>query len=85
MRVKFAGGDNGHNGLRSIRTSLATGDWYRIRVGVGRGRGDAAGHVLARFSGAERSELPDLLDRVAACTDSLVRRGLGPTQNDFNS
>ena len=36
MRVKFAGGDNGHNGLRSIRASLGTGDFYRVRVGVGR-------------------------------------------------
>ena len=36
LRVKFGGGDNGHNGLKSIRKSLGGGDYYRVRVGVGR-------------------------------------------------
>ena len=36
LRVKRGGGDNGHNGLRSIRASLGgAGDFYRVRVGVG--------------------------------------------------
>jgi PTH1 family peptidyl-tRNA hydrolase len=30
MRLKFAGGDNGHNGLRSLRQSFGTGDFYRL-------------------------------------------------------
>ena len=33
MRVKLGGGDNGHNGLRSLRGSLGTGDFYRVRLG----------------------------------------------------
>ena len=36
IRVKFGGGDNGHNGLRSIRSALGAGDFFRVRVGVGR-------------------------------------------------
>ena len=36
MRVKLGGGDNGHNGLRSMRSSLGTGEFHRVRVGVGR-------------------------------------------------
>ena len=45
LRVKLGGGDNGHNGLRSLRSSLGTGDFYRVRAGVGRppGRQDAGG------------------------------------------
>ena len=45
-------GDNGHNGLRSIRPSLGTGEFYRVRVGIGRppGRQDPADFVLADFS-----------------------------------
>lgn len=86
MRVKFGGGDNGHNGLKSVRRSLGTGDWYRVRLGVGRSQGgDTAGHVLSRFSGAERKTLPDFLDTAAAAVESLIQQGLDRTQSEFNS
>ncbi len=53
LRVKFGGGDNGHNGLRSIRRSLGAGDFYRVRIGVGRppGRQDPADFLLSNFPG----------------------------------
>jgi len=85
LRLKFGGGDNGHNGLKSIRSSLSTGDWYRVRVGVGRGRGDTKDHVLAGFSGAERKELPDLLAQAATSVERLISVGLAQTQSEFNS
>ncbi|MFN8125486.1 MAG: aminoacyl-tRNA hydrolase [Candidatus Nanopelagicales bacterium] len=85
LRVKFGGGDNGHNGLKSIRRSLDTGDWYRIRVGVGRGRGDTADHVLARFARHEAAPLAELVDTAGDCVESLIGNGLELTQNRFNS
>jgi PTH1 family peptidyl-tRNA hydrolase len=44
IRIKLGGGDNGHNGVRSLRRSLGTGDFHRIRLGIGRppGRQDPA-------------------------------------------
>jgi PTH1 family peptidyl-tRNA hydrolase len=36
IRAKIAGGDNGHNGLRSPRSSFDTGHFHRVRLGVGR-------------------------------------------------
>ena len=52
LRVKLGGGDNGHNGLRSMRSSLGTGDFYRVRAGIGRppGRQDVADFVLSDYS-----------------------------------
>jgi PTH1 family peptidyl-tRNA hydrolase len=87
LRVKFGGGDNGHNGLKSIRRSLGTGDFYRVRVGVGRpgGRRDTADHVLAPFSSSERRELDLHIGRAADAVESLVTDGLERTQNLFNS
>jgi PTH1 family peptidyl-tRNA hydrolase len=86
MRVKFAGGDNGHNGLRSIRSSLGTGDFYRVRVGVGRppGRQDPADFLLSNYSAAERKELPFQVDRAADAVESLLTVGLAETQQRFN-
>ena len=60
MRVKLGGGDNGHNGLRSMRSSLGTGDFYRVRIGIGRppGRQEVADFVLSDYSAAERKDAP---------------------------
>jgi PTH1 family peptidyl-tRNA hydrolase len=85
IRVKWGGGDNGHNGLKSLRTALGSGDWFRVRLGIGRppGQQDPADFVLHPFSKAEH---PDLLaQRGADAVESLLARGLVATQNEFNS
>ena len=87
LRVKFGGGDNGHNGLRSIRASLGTGDYFRVRVGVGRppGRQDPADFLLSNFSPREREGLAVEVARAADAVESLVQVGLERTQSAFNS
>jgi PTH1 family peptidyl-tRNA hydrolase len=87
LRVKFGGGDNGHNGLKSIRRSLGTGEFYRVRFGVGRppGRQDAAAYLLTPFGSVERRELEVGVQRAADAVESLVTDGLERTQNLFNS
>jgi peptidyl-tRNA hydrolase, PTH1 family len=87
LRVKFGGGDNGHNGLKSIRRSLGTGDFFRVRFGIGRpvGRGEPRDHVLSSFSAAERTDLAAFVDRAADAVESLMVHGLERTQNQFNS
>jgi PTH1 family peptidyl-tRNA hydrolase len=86
LRLKFGGGDNGHNGLRSLRRSLGTGDFYRVRVGVGRppGRRPTADYVLADFTPAERRDLETDVDRAADAVDCLVSEGLAKAQNVYN-
>jgi PTH1 family peptidyl-tRNA hydrolase len=86
LRVKFGGGDNGHNGLRSVRAALGTGDFYRVRVGVGRppGRQSPADFVLSDYSAKERQVLPFQIDRAADAVETLVGEGLEVTQSRFN-
>jgi peptidyl-tRNA hydrolase, PTH1 family len=87
MRVKLGGGDNGHNGLRSIRQSLGSGEFYRVRVGIGRppGRQSPADFVLSDYSASERKVLPFQVDRAADAVESLLVDGLERTQTLFNS
>jgi PTH1 family peptidyl-tRNA hydrolase len=87
LRVKLGGGDNGHNGLRSMRRSLGSGDFHRVRVGIGRppGRQDPADFVLSSYSAAERKILPFQVDRAADAVESLLTDGLEKTQSRFNS
>jgi peptidyl-tRNA hydrolase, PTH1 family len=86
LRVKLGGGDNGHNGLRSMRASLGTGDFHRVRVGVGRppGRQDPADFLLSNFTTAERKELDMNVVEAADAVESLVADGLETTQQRFN-
>jgi PTH1 family peptidyl-tRNA hydrolase len=86
IRLKLGGGDNGHNGLRSVTAALGTRDYYRIRIGIGRppGRMDPADFVLRDFSAAEREALPVLLSRSADAAEILLERGLAAAQNDVH-
>lgn len=86
IRLKLGGGDNGHNGLRSVTASLGSRDYYRIRIGIGRppGRMDPADFVLRDFSAAEREALPALLGRSADAAEVLLERGLAAAQNDYH-
>lgn len=85
QRFKLGGGDNGHNGLRSMRSSLASGDFLRARLGIGRppGRQDPADFVLRPFAAAERKELGAILERAADAVELLVQEGLEKAQNQF--
>lgn len=87
LRIKFGGGDNGHNGLRSMRASLGHGDFYRVRVGVGRppGRQDPADFLLSNFPASQREQLALEVARAADAVESLVQVGLERTQSQFNS
>ena len=87
IRTKFGGGDNGHNGLKSIRASLDTGDWFRVRLGIGRplGRQDPADFVLKPFSSTEGPDVAHLRSEGSDVVESLITVGLDATQSRFNS
>jgi PTH1 family peptidyl-tRNA hydrolase len=86
IRVKIGGGDNGHNGLKSLTQSLSTPDYFRVRVGIGRPSTpqDAADYVLENFSKTERTQIPDLAIRTCDAIESLITKGLEITQQNFN-
>ncbi|PWV73293.1 peptidyl-tRNA hydrolase, PTH1 family [Prauserella marina] len=87
LKLKFGGGDNGHNGLRSITKSLGTKDYYRVRFGVGRppGRMDPADYVLKDFGTVERKELALNIDRCADAVEELLGKGLTSAQNTYHA
>jgi PTH1 family peptidyl-tRNA hydrolase len=86
LRLKKGGGDNGHNGLKSI-TKLLGPDYLRVRCGIGRppGRMEVAAFVLRDFSAAERKELEWFVDRAADAVEALIEDGLERAQSTYNS
>ncbi|AIV36016.1 aminoacyl-tRNA hydrolase [Streptomyces sp. CCM_MD2014] len=86
LRLKLGGGDNGHNGLKSLTKSLGA-DYHRVRFGIGRppGRMPVADFVLRDFSSGERKELDYFVDRAADAVEALVIEGLERAQSAYNS
>lgn len=86
IRIKQGGGDNGHNGLKSLRRSLGSGEFYRVRLGIGRppGRQDPADWVLRDWSSTERKDIDLHLERAADAVETLIADGLAKAQNTYN-
>lgn len=87
IRTKFGGGDNGHNGLKSIRKVIGTGDFYRVRWGVGRppGRQDPADFVLSDFPKSLAEDVAVEVQRAADAVECLIVDGLDAAQQKYNS
>jgi PTH1 family peptidyl-tRNA hydrolase len=89
LRLKTGGGHAGHNGLRSIMQHLGTGDFARLRFGIGRPppgfQGDVADFVLSDFSSDQRAALPDLLTRAVNALLIVARRGVPAATQTLNT
>lgn len=86
MRLK-TGGDNGHNGLKSIRAHLRTGDFNRVRFGVGRppGRMNPADYVLSNFPARDQNDLDLQVTLAADAVEMIMTDGLAAAQNRYNT
>jgi peptidyl-tRNA hydrolase, PTH1 family len=86
LQVRMGGGLAGHNGLRSVAQHAKTGDFLRVRVGVGRPeRGDrrpVADFVLSPF--APELDVDALVARAADAVEVVAREGLEAAQQRFN-
>jgi PTH1 family peptidyl-tRNA hydrolase len=87
IRTKLGGGDNGHNGLKSMTSAFNTPDYYRVRLGIGRPMGQQypADFVLKQFSKEEKKDLDEFIERGADVVEFLIEKGLELTQGKFNS
>jgi len=87
IRLKFGGGTAGHNGLKSLRASLRTSDFARVRVGVGRppGRQDPADFVLSPIGKRDEADFSIVVDRASDAVGALVSAGLEAAQNRFHA
>ena len=86
IRIKRGGGHAGNNGVRSIIESLGTGDFVRIRIGVGRppqGR-DAVGFVLQPMSRDELAIYDPVIERAAKAAEAIVASGVASAMNKYN-
>ena len=88
VRLKQGGGHAGHNGLKSVAATLGTGDFCRLRVGIGRPGAEFSGaiadYVLSGFAAEELTLLPDVLDEGSQALGLAIRLGLAAAMNQVN-
>ena len=86
VKFKEGGGHAGHNGLRSLVAELGSGDFTRVRVGIGRpSRGDVVDYVLNRFTDDEQNQLTTILDGVIDGIYVFCNEGIKKAMSLYNS
>lgn len=87
-RIKFKedGGHGGHNGLRSLHQLLGSGNYPRLRIGIGRPvHGDMADYVLTGFGKDEMAGLPQLVDGIVDAMEMFLCEGLPKAMSIYNN
>jgi PTH1 family peptidyl-tRNA hydrolase len=90
VRIKRGGGAGGHRGLESIIQSIGTGDFPRVRVGVGRPPGREHQHeaivdfLLSPFTNEQEDSLVGSLRLAVQIVETILRKGLNEAMNIFN-
>ena len=77
LKMQWAGGHGGNNGVRSVAGVLRSPDFWRLKIGVGRppGQMDPADFVLSRFKKAERREIDVSVYRAAEVIERFIVGG----------
>jgi len=86
IRVRKKGSAGGHNGIKSIISSVGTSNFMRIKVGVGeKPQGwDLADHVLGRFSTEDRKLVDEAIAKAAKAVDIIISQGTDAAMNEYN-
>jgi PTH1 family peptidyl-tRNA hydrolase len=82
IRTRLGGGLAGHNGLKSLKSSLGSPDFWRVRTGVGRPDTTdperVAAYVLGRFQQSP-TEVQELTERAADAAERLIQEQMNST------
>jgi PTH1 family peptidyl-tRNA hydrolase len=87
VKVKVGGGTAGNNGLKSIHAHLHTGDYLRVRIGIGKppGRQSGADYVLKRPGSIERDVLAVAAEVAADAVELIATVGVEAAMNRINT
>ena len=86
LRIKASGSAAGHNGVKSIISSLKTDVFLRVRVGIRPDHAirDAADYVLAPLEGELAGDVEEIVSYTADAVESIVAEGAVKAMTKFN-
>ena len=86
IRLRAAGSDAGHNGIRSIIQAVGGTSFPRLRVGVGAPPPGVAArdYVLGKFADEEAEAIAGAVERAAAAVRCVLEESIDAAMNRFN-
>jgi PTH1 family peptidyl-tRNA hydrolase len=86
LRLRTAGSDAGHNGLKSIQDSLGTTQYARLRFGIGNNfpKGMQAEFVLSRWNKEEEPVVQLKIDASVGVIEQVFQQGFSSTMSQLN-
>lgn len=86
MKIKPKGSAAGHNGVKSVISSLGTNEFPRIRLGIHPGHPirNGADFVLGPFKRSQQQELDETVTRAREAVESIIAEGVGKAMTIFN-
>jgi peptidyl-tRNA hydrolase, PTH1 family len=86
IRLRKSGSSGGHHGLESIEQHLASREFARLRIGIGRkdGSREITNYVLGKFDSSESELLKKVLERAADQVKTWLDAGIEKAMSQFN-
>jgi PTH1 family peptidyl-tRNA hydrolase len=87
LRIRKGGSAGGHNGLKSVIEKVGTQDFIRLRLGVGRegrSRSSVIGHVLGKFTAADRTVMDEVVAEAKNVVGTLFAENVETVMNRYN-
>ena len=86
IKIKKKGGHGGHNGLRSLMDAFGSGEFARLRIGIGRSEQprSVTDHVLGEYSISETGHLDRIITSAQDAVVTILTRGTTEAMNRFN-
>ncbi len=86
IKIRASGSSGGHRGIGSIIESLKSQDFPRLRIGIGRPRGDIdpAEYVLSGFNNKEQAKIKEAIGEAVDCCKAWLAKGVMKSMNIFN-
>jgi PTH1 family peptidyl-tRNA hydrolase len=86
IRLRKSGSSGGHHGLESIEQHLASREFARLRIGIGRkdSSREIANYVLGKFEKSEGELLEKVLERAADQVETWLAAGIEKAMSQFN-
>jgi PTH1 family peptidyl-tRNA hydrolase len=87
LKLRPAGSSAGQKGLKSIIDSLNSGEFARLRIGIGRPPANkpASEYVLSQFKRAEKAKIKDITEKAKQCCLTWASKGIAESMNIFNA